>query len=115
MSLHLTSEAVAGYVAGDRALNPHPRSSPNSMAWSLGHWLRLQGCPPPREVRPGRGYTLHANGGRFDLTNESQPVMVVSPADVGTEGVASTEGGLSESAVRDDLFVTHARHGGTAC
>ena len=75
-SARLNQVAVAGYDAAHEEENPYLRSSPCSMAWSLGFWMRAAGYPAPSEVRQSVGYSMWANGGLFDVTYERAPRVV---------------------------------------
>ncbi|MEK8034236.1 hypothetical protein AACH06_25705 [Ideonella sp. DXS29W] len=73
MSSNLTPVALDGYEATSIDQNPHLPSSPNYLAWCLGHWMRNKGMPTPACVFPSRGYVLKANGRAFDMRYEDHP------------------------------------------
>jgi hypothetical protein len=54
----LTEYARAGYDGNE---NPHIKTSPAWYAHVLGEWLHHTGRMPPKNVRMGRGYQIHAN------------------------------------------------------
>lgn len=63
----LTAFAREGYNATSEASCPYIASSPASMAWLTGQWLRTTGRSSPRDVRMSRGYTVRANDMLLDL------------------------------------------------
>lgn len=65
----LTGVAREGYDAPSEASCPYIESSPSSMAWLTGQWLRKTGRTAPRDVRMSRGYTVRANDMLIDLRN----------------------------------------------
>ncbi len=64
---NLTPEALEGYAAAAGARCPYLATSNAAAAWHLGAYLRSSGRSTPRDVRPGRGYTMHANDSRWSL------------------------------------------------
>ncbi len=80
MSINLTPAALDGYESTNADQNPHLPSSPNYMAWSLGHWMRTQQMPPPQCVFPSRGFVLKASGVAYDMRLEHRPRPLSAPA-----------------------------------
>ena len=72
----LNQVAAAGYAAAHEEENTYLRSSPCSMAWSVGFWMRAANYPAPFDVRQSVGYSMWANGGLFDVTHERAPRVV---------------------------------------
>ncbi len=62
ISSDLTEQALQGY---DSLVNPHIPTSLNHTAHELGAWFRRTGAQPPADVKPGRGYSMRANGKRY--------------------------------------------------
>jgi hypothetical protein len=65
-SSELTEPANEGFDAAADARNPYIASSPNAYAWALGRMFKATGRTRPRDVRMGRGYTIHGNDMLFD-------------------------------------------------
>ena len=62
----LTQTAIKGFDAGPGSRNPYLSSSSSAYAWKVGHHLKNTGRSRPRDVRMGRGYTIHANDMLFN-------------------------------------------------
>ena len=64
----LTSEAREGFNAAPGTQNPYLETSSASMAWYVGRWFKDTGRPEPHDVRPSRGYRMHAGDMLLDVT-----------------------------------------------
>lgn len=63
----LTDQAREGYAADADATCPYLDTSGSANAWHVGRWLKASGRTQPRDVRAGRGYTVHANDMLLDV------------------------------------------------
>ena len=62
----LTERALEGWNSAAGSKNPYLATSPSAYAWAVGEHFRKTGRTAPRDVRMGRGYTIHANDMLFN-------------------------------------------------
>jgi hypothetical protein len=68
----LTDHASEGFHAAEGAKCPYFDSSPASSAWHVGLWMQTTGRPAPRDVRMGRGYSVHVNDMLVDASDTTK-------------------------------------------
>jgi hypothetical protein len=69
----LTAIARVGY---DGNANPHLATSAHWFAHRIGEFLHRTGRTPPRNVRMGRGYHIHANDMLFAFDSQNAVTRV---------------------------------------